>query len=160
AASLDQIKTIFACPGSTSVADLQTCLECGAWTGLFDQVEAEYSERGTFVPNGPGALQTAVNAAAADDKLLIGSGGYREEVTITTDGLSLVGCGGANNQRPVLNPPATQVEKRGIKAQNVDGLLFQSIEVGPYDSDGIFVAQAQGVSFRDIVGTGNRHSRY
>jgi hypothetical protein len=123
-------------------------------TALFDQVEAEYSERGTYVPNGAGALQAAITGAGAGDKILLASGDYVEEASITSGDLSIVGCGGATNNRPRLLAPAVQTLGRGIFAADIDDLTFQSIEIGPdttcgtppcpgnYSGDGIFVSAA------------------
>jgi parallel beta-helix repeat protein len=160
AETLGQIDSIFACPGSSTVADLQKCIECGGMNGTFDAVEQEYAESGTFVANGVGALQTAVSAASPGDKLLIGSGTYQEEVIVTADNLSIVGCGGATDDRPRVIPPVTQVTGRGFQAVGVDGLTFQSLDFFDQNSDHIFVANAQGVTFRDITGDGNRNTRY
>jgi hypothetical protein len=60
AATAGQIASIFACPGSSSIADLQKCLECGGLNGTFDALEQQYAERRTFVA-WPGAIQTAVS---------------------------------------------------------------------------------------------------
>ena len=88
------------------------------------------------------------------EKLLIGSGDYEEMVSITTNGLQLVGCGGATDTRPrivrpISAPPDTA--PNGISAGSVDGLHFQSLDFYDWDDNGIFVAGAEGVSFRDIV---------
>lgn len=160
AEAANEIDTMFACAGSTTVEDLKTCVVCGGYRGMVDAVEQQYSESGTFVANGAGAIQTAVNAAAAGAKLLIGSGTYQEEVQIATHGLALVGCGAATNDRPLIIPPVVEVTKRGIQALNVDGLLFQSLDFNNQDDDHIFVAGADGVTFRDITGDGERNSRY
>src|SRR6185503_552500 len=157
---LSQIATIFACAGAETVDDLKACLTCRGGHGMIESVDAQWGERGTFVANGPGALQAAVNAAAADTKLLIGSGDYPEEVLVATNGLHLVGCGAATDQRPQLIPPGTETNGRGIRAFNTDRLLFQSLKTFGHRSDGIFISGAQGVTFRDIVGDGNDVSRY
>ena len=81
-----------------------------------------------------------------------------------------MGCGGATNDRPrIVKSPTlrrTQDCSRGIFASNgVDDLLFQSLEVVDWDSDGIFVAgipectAGRGgpggrIVFRDIIGDG------
>src|SRR4029450_4259663 len=48
----------------------------------------------------------------------------------------------------------------GIQALSVDGSLFQSLDFFDQQNNHIFVAQANGVTFRDITGDGNRHTRY
>jgi len=155
-----EIVSMFACPGASTVADLQKCLECSGMNGMMDAVEQQYAERGTYVASGPGALQAGVSAAGAGDKLLIGSGTYQEEVTVTAPGLSIVGCGAATNDRPRIIKPTTEVTSNGIQALSVDGLLFQSLDFFDQTQNHIFVAQANGVTFRDITGDGNRHTRY
>jgi parallel beta-helix repeat protein len=127
---------------------------------MIESIDAQWGERGTYVANGPGALQAAVDAAAPDTKLLVGSGDYQEEVLVATNGIHLVGCGAATDQRPQLIPPATETNGRGIRAFNNDRLLFQSLKTFGHRSDGIFISGAQGVVFRDIVGDGNDVSRY
>ena len=59
------IGQIFACPGSASVAlPSADCVTCGGLTGMIESIDAQYAEDGTFVANGPGAIQAAVTAAA------------------------------------------------------------------------------------------------
>jgi parallel beta-helix repeat protein len=166
------LPTIFACPGSTSVTDLQECVVCGGWTATFEAVAAEYSEAGTYVAAAPGALQDAIDAASPGDKILLGSGEYVEEALIATNDLAIVGCGGATDDRPRLVAPATEVFGRGIRAFDVNDLLFQSLELGPeitcatppcpgnHTNDSIFVSGINNVAFRDIIGNGGRTSRY
>jgi parallel beta-helix repeat protein len=166
------IPSIFACPGSTSVADLQNCVICGGWTALFDQVEAEYSESGNYIAASPGNLQTAITGHSPGLKILLGPGDYEEEILIEEGDLSIVGCGGATDNRPRLLAPATQTFGRGIRAFEVNNLTFQSIEAGPdetcgsppcagnHSNDSIFVADGNNLVFRDIVGNGGRTSTY
>jgi parallel beta-helix repeat protein len=159
-ATLNQIETLFACPGAQSVADLQNCIVCNGFDGAVDALEQQYVETGTFVAHGTGAIQAAVDAASSGDKLLIASGQYQEEVLIQTGGLQLVGCGGATNDRPVISPPTPEVSGRGIRANGVDGLVFQSLATFGQANDGIRISLANGVTFRDIVGDGNLQSAY
>ncbi len=156
-----EIDTMFACAGATTVQDLKNCVVCGGYRGMVDAVEQEYSESGTYVAPGAGAIQAAVSGASIGEKLLIGGDAdYQEEVAVTTDGLQIVGCGAATNDRPRIIPPVVEVNKRGFQALNVDGLTFQSLDFFNQDEDHIFVAGANGVTFRDITGDGNRNSRY
>jgi parallel beta-helix repeat protein len=155
------IATLFACPGSETVEDLQNCVVCRGWDAVFDAAEQQHAETGAFLRNGPGALQLGVSAGTAA-KLLIEPGTYQEEVTIPAgrDGLALVGCGGASENRPRIIPPATQVSGRGIQASGVDGLVFQSLDFFNQTNDHIRIAQANGLTFRDITGDGNRNTAY
>jgi parallel beta-helix repeat protein len=171
-ASADVLASIFACPGSTSAADLLSCVTCGGLTAMIEAIDAEYAEGGTYVANGAGALQAAITAADPGDKILLASGDYTEETTISESDISIVGCGGATDNRPRLLAPAVQTLGRGIFAADVDDLSFQSIEIGPddtcgtppcpgnYSADGIFVSGGNRLVFRDIVGNGGRTSRY
>ena len=164
--------TLFACPGATDLNDLDACIRCTGLNAMFDAVEAEYSERGVYVANGAGALQAAVTGAGTGDKILLGPGEYEEEVLISQSDLSIVGCGGANDNRPRLLAPAVQNFGRGIRAFGVDNLTFQSLEAGPDDTcmtppcagnhanDSIFVGGGNNLVFRDIVGNGGRTSKY
>lgn len=155
------LKSIFACAGATNVADLKTCIVCKSWDGVLDFVAHESSENGTYVANGPGALQTAVTAAAPGAKLLIAPGDYAEEVTITTGGLQLVGCGAATGNRPhIVRPGGPGPFANGISAGSVDGLHFQSLDLDNWDDNGIFVSTANGVSFRDVHADGALNSTY
>ena len=158
--ALGQVETLFACPGAQSVADLQSCVICEGFGGSADALAQQYAETGDLVANGPGAIQAAVSAASVGDKLLIASGTYAEEVVVTTDGLSLVGCGGATDDRPRIVPPSPEVNGRGIRSNGVDGLTFQSLETFGQANDGIRISLANGVTFRDIVGDGNLQSAY
>lgn len=152
---LGYIATMFGCAGSTSVADLKECVLCAGWDAAVDAAGQQYGETGTYVPHSVGGLQAAVSAASAGDKLLIGSGTYVEEVLVTQDNLQLVGCGGATNQRPLIEAPAVEVSGRGLDANGVDGLVFQSLGVKGQDNDGIRVTSCEGVVFRDIVADGS-----
>jgi parallel beta-helix repeat protein len=161
------IPTLFACPGAETVADLQDCIRCTALTAMMAVVENQHSENGQFVHVGlavgtTGALQVGINSGTAGTKLLVESGDYQEEAVVPpgSDGMAIVGCGAHKDERPRVIPPAPQTTGRGIQAAGVDGLLFQSLDFFDQDSDHIFVAQAQGVSFRDITGDGNLNTRY
>ncbi|MGH7790659.1 MAG: right-handed parallel beta-helix repeat-containing protein [Candidatus Binatia bacterium] len=170
AEGLNQIATLFACPGAATVADLQECIICNGMTAMFDATEQQHAESGVYITNGPGAVQLAVGTgtvqavAAAGTKFLLGPGNYNEEVTIFPggDNIALVGCGAASNNRPRFNavPPGPGVVGRGIQAAGVDGLLFQSLDFFNHDNDHIRVAQAEGVTFRDITGDGNSNTAY
>jgi parallel beta-helix repeat protein len=149
--------TIFGCSQTT---DYSACLICEGWDSTLDALEQQFVESGTYVAHAAGALQTAVSAASPGAKLLIGSGDYVEEVTATADDLKIVGCGGATNDRPRIVAPMTQITGRGIQANGVDGLVFQSLEVFGQQNDGLRVSLCNGVTFRDIVGDGNLVSNY
>lgn len=166
--SLDEIKSIFACPGSASVADLQRCIACAGWDAVFDAIEQQHAESGVFVAHGPGALQLAVGTgtvqatALAGTKFLIEPGTYQEEVTIHQggDGIALVGCGAASDNRPRIIPPVSESTGRGIQATSVNGLVFQSLDFFNQANDHIRVTLGNDIVFRDITGDGNRHTAY
>lgn len=155
------LPSVFACGGSESAVELENCLLCEGWAHAVDLIEQQYAETGSYVPSGT-SIEDAVNAAPEGEKLLIAPGDYAEQVTIETDGLSLVGCGGATNDRPrLVRPEGPGPFPRGIFAAGVDGLHFQSLEVVNWDDDGIFVQGAEGgVSFRDVIGDGALNSTY
>ncbi|MEO6028642.1 MAG: parallel beta-helix domain-containing protein [Candidatus Binatia bacterium] len=182
------LESIGACPGSQTPGDLKTCVACETWDSTLDIVKAQYSETGTFVANGPGAIQAAVDASGPGAKLLIQSGTYAEDVTISklcsggpndTDpcgvdgdctpgscasphaGLQLIGCGGATNDRPFIDVPSTGGPyTNGVTGSAVDGLIFQSLNVGAWPENGMFVAGADGVTFRDIYSDALDVSKY
>jgi parallel beta-helix repeat protein len=166
--TMEEIQSIFGCPGATTVADLKECALCGGWDAVLDLLEAQYSEDGEYIANGPGVLQAAVGtgtaqaAANAGKKFLIAPGDYQEEVTIFEGGndIAIVGCGGASDDRPRIIPPVTQVSGRGFQSSRVDGLRFQSLDFFDQDNDHIRVALAEGVSFRDITGDGDLNTAY
>ncbi|MFQ5514710.1 MAG: parallel beta-helix domain-containing protein [Myxococcota bacterium] len=164
------IPSIFACLGAATVSDLQRCVVCDGWDRVLDALEHEYAESGIFVandpnaptdPNLPGELQLAVDAAAPGTKLLIESGDHPEPLVIPTDGLQLVGCGAAVDDRPRLVRPAGPGPfVNGIFAAGRNDLVFQSLELFDWDENGIFVTDANNVSFRDIVADGQLNSTY
>ncbi|MDX2169962.1 MAG: parallel beta-helix domain-containing protein [Deltaproteobacteria bacterium] len=168
AETANQIASLFGCAGAKTVADLQACIVCNGMNSVFDAIENGHSERGQYVANGPGALQLAVGtgtaaaAANAGKKFLVGSGTYQEEVTIFQggDGISVVGCGGATNDRPRIIPPVTEVAGRGIQAANVDNLTFQSLDFYNQANDHLRVTLGDNITFRDITGDGNRNTAY
>ncbi len=154
------IADMFACPDAETLQDVKDCLSLagldGIWSYMYEILESQYAEpAATLVTPGAGAIGAAVGAALDGDKLLIASGNYAEEITITTDNLSLVGCGAHVDDRPRVIPDGGGTDINGIFAANVDGLHFQSLEVFSWEENGIFVSGAQGVSFRDIVGDGD-----
>jgi parallel beta-helix repeat protein len=151
------LPSIFPCDGAATPAELASCLKCQGYRSAVDFVEQQYGETGTFVANGPDALQTAADAASEGDKLLIGPGLYEDPTTLATNGLQLVGCGGATGDRPRIVKAASCGKgscDNGIFATGVDGLVFQSLYVEGWSQNGIFVANAEGVTYRDIVGDG------
>ncbi|HYC53361.1 MAG TPA: parallel beta-helix domain-containing protein [Candidatus Binatia bacterium] len=179
------IESLFACPGATTGADVVECLQCSTLDATFEIVEQQYAETGTVVADvGASPIQDAVDAAAAGDKLLIRSGAYNESIIMKpalcvggsepgtaclgdsdcdgggtcesgSDGVSIVGCGAASDNRPVLAPPLMGADPNGITAAGVDGLHFQALELRGWDENGVFATNADGISFRDILGDGN-----
>lgn len=155
------IESLFACPGAETVEDLQTCIICENQRGaieLFTQQNGESFQ--AIVSDTSSPIQSFVDAAAAGDKLLVLPGTYEQSTTVATDGIQLVGCGAATNDRPVIVPPATDPQPDGIRSSGVDALLFQSLEVFGWENNGIFVQGADGVTFRDVIGDGNDESIY
>lgn len=152
------LPSVFACDGADTAAELADCLKCQGYQSAVDFVEQQYAETGTPVFNGPDAIENAVNAAAAGAKLLIEPGLYEDPATLEQNGLQLVGCGGATNDRPRLVKPASCPDPadciRGIFGSDLDDLLFQSLVVEGWTGDGIFVTGAERVTFRDIIGDG------
>jgi parallel beta-helix repeat protein len=156
------IASIFACEGKAeTVEDLQNCIVCGGWDGVLDILEQQYSETGTFVANGPGAIQAAEDVASPGDKLLIASGEYEEQVTVDVDGLALVGCGGATDERPNIERPGGPGPfGNGVFGTGLNGATFQSLKLSNWDDNGIFVSLSVDLVFRDIIGEGNLNSEY
>ncbi len=150
-----QIESLYACPDAETVDDLVECVQCSAMSTAFDIYDQQYNETGTFVAAGAASLTSAIGAANPGDKLLLQGGEY-----VTTgntlnelDNLSIVGCGGATNDRPHITPDAG-ASQNGLSAAATDGLHFQSLSVEAWEDNGIFVTGADGVSFRDIIGDG------
>ena len=155
-----RVETIFGCAGATNTAGLHQCLVCEGWGSVFDGLEQQYSEDGTYVAHGADAIQTAVDAAGAGGKLLIAPGTYQEEVLMSEHQQKIVGCGGATNNRPRIEPPTPEVIGRGFRSANVDGLVFQSLEVFGQLHDGFRNSFCNGIVYRDIVADGNLVSAY
>jgi parallel beta-helix repeat protein len=154
------LPSVFACGGADTILELESCLFCSGWNHGVSLIEQQYAEHAAaFVSPGASAIDAAVDAADPGAKLLILPGDYPDPSTIEKSGLALVGCGGATNDRPNLEPLTDDVS-RGIFAADQDGLLFQSLEVRNWDDDGIFVSGAENVTFRDIIGDGDLNSTY
>jgi len=167
------IRSVFACSGASTEADLQDCLICRGWDGVLNLLDAAYAEDhdAVVVAGAANAIQDAVTAATAGDKIFVRSGTYDEDpnspavdgngvnIPIGKDDLSLIGCGAATNDRPFL--PAANLEyDNGMNAVSVDGLTFQSLRFEGWDDNAIFVSTANGVTFRDIVDNGLEETRY
>jgi parallel beta-helix repeat protein len=152
------IESLFACPGAETVEDLQTCIVCENQRGAIELFTQQNGE--SFQAITSSVIGAVVDAADAGDKILVMPGTYRENVVIDVDGLQLVGCGAATNDRPVLSPPATDPSPNGVFAAGLDGLVFQSLEVFDWEENGIFVSGADGVTIRDVIGDGNDRSVY
>jgi parallel beta-helix repeat protein len=154
------LRAINACPEAVTLADIKTCIACNTWDSALSIIAGQYLETGTLVSPGTDALQTAIDAAAPGAKLLIKSGTYQEDVSVTSNvlhsGTQLIGCGGASDERPKLQPPSSGGPYlNGVFAAGIDGLVFQSLEVsGGWQENGIFVTGANGVTFRDLVTDG------
>jgi parallel beta-helix repeat protein len=150
------IESLFACPGAETVEDLQTCIICENQAGaveLFTQQNGESFQAVVSETSSP--IQSFVDAASAGDTILVLPGTYQQTVRIQTNGLELVGCGAATNDRPVISQPTVGTDiDDGIRASAVDGLVFQSLEVFGWPNNGIFVEGADGVTFRDVIGDG------
>jgi parallel beta-helix repeat protein len=154
------IESLFACPNAETVEDLQACIICNNQAGaieLFTQQNGESFQ--AIVSETSSPVQSFVDAAAAGDKLLILPGTYEESVALATDGLQLVGCGAATNDRPIFSPPAGSLVQDGMRASGIDGLVFQSLQMSEWDNNGIFVEGADGVTFRDVIGDGGADQR-
>jgi parallel beta-helix repeat protein len=154
------LPSVFACGGAETAAQLESCLLCEGWNKAVSIVEQQYAEDAdAFIAPGANAIETAVNVATPGTKLLITSGTYPDPATIEISDLQLVGCGGATNDRPNLEP-ATPDVSRGIQAAGQTDLLFQSLEVRNWDDDGIFIQQGERLVFRDLIGDGAFNSTY
>lgn len=161
---------LHACPYAATVEDLKECMVCGdsnsVWAQVNEILAHQYAETGSLVSPGADAIQNAHDAASVGDKLLIASGTYNEDVEVSTNGIQFVGCGGASNDRPVIEPGGGSGTSRGFNALDVDDLVFQSLTPNNWDSDGIFVSGVSDVDFadnvvmRDIVADGEINSRY
>ena len=201
ALSAPELESIFACPGATTIADLENCAVCTNFAHILDILEQQYSEGGTFVAHagGVGELQAAWDSATTDgEKFLVGTGTYTSDpldvglddpvISITQTGTcnggdtpgatcsnlgdcpgAAISCDGASpagvqfvgcmetatGQRPILAPDAApNSHSNGVFAANVDGLVFQGLEVFNWEGNGIFVTDAEGVTYRDIYGDG------
>jgi len=93
---LSEYKSLYGCPGATSLDDLEQCVEATAIAALLEIVDNEYGEDGTLVTPGTNAIQTAVNNGDPGEKFLIGSGTYAEGIVLPQGvcSISAVPCGG------------------------------------------------------------------
>lgn len=151
-------ESIFACPGAITTADLVECAVCTSAESSFDILDITYNETGSIVTP-TGGLQVAVDAASADDKLLLLSGDYEEEVTLPA-GL----CnGGDEDGNPCLDEidPALRCPNGGTCESVVDGLSIVGCGAGSNDrprlippggsgSDGIFAIAIDGLTFQSL----------
>ena len=142
------IESLFACPGATTVADLQACIVCGMQQGaseLFVQQNA-----GTFhaIVEPTDDLQGTIDTAPEGSTLLLMPGDYDQPLVIQTHGTALVGCGAARNDRPRIIAPPGSTSGSGIFAANVNGLHFQSLEIIGWPDNGIFVRDACDSRYR------------
>jgi parallel beta-helix repeat protein len=162
------IESMSACSGSTTVADLSACV-IGEGYGYGAHVAAlAYGEKATVLSNAD-SVQAAADAAADGTKLLLRSGTYAQSVFLDRGNLEFVGCGSAQDERPLF-VPASAGDTNGFNATSappqlpLENLIFQSIAFGEvgnaWAENGIFVSGADKLLMRDLTGEGDRSSVY
>ena len=162
------IEVMSACSGSTTVADLSACV-IGESYGYGAHVAGlAYGEKATVLSNAD-SVQDAADAAADGTKLLLRSGTYAQSVFLDRGNLEFVGCGSAQDERPLF-VPATAGEANGFNATSappqlpLENLVFQSLAFGEtgnaWAENGIFVSGADQLLMRDLTGEGDRASVY
>ncbi|KAG7111233.1 hypothetical protein HYQ45_011738 [Verticillium longisporum] len=88
-------------------------------------VEASYGRSPTRVKEGQ-SIQRAINRAQPGDTILVGKGTYREQITISKDGIRLIG------DKAILRPPVTAPKKpNGCVGLAGDGTAAGICIIGP-----------------------------
>ncbi|EEY17981.1 conserved hypothetical protein [Verticillium alfalfae VaMs.102] len=88
-------------------------------------VEASYGRIPTRVKEGQ-SIQRAINRAQPGDTILVGKGTYREQITISKDGIRLIG------DKAILRPPVTAPKKpNGCVGLAGDGTAAGICIIGP-----------------------------
>ena len=162
------IEVMSACSGSTTVADLSACV-IGEGYGYGAHVASlAYGEKATVLSS-TDSVQTAADAAADGTKLLLRSGTYTQSVFLDRGNLKFVGCGSAQDDRPLF-VPASAGDANGFNATSappqlpLENLVFQSLAFGQagnaWAENGIFVSGADQLLMRDLTGEGDRESIY
>ncbi|MFP6664367.1 MAG: right-handed parallel beta-helix repeat-containing protein [Deltaproteobacteria bacterium] len=163
------IESLPACSGSQTVADLYSCAIGESYAYGVDVATIAYAES-AIVLSPSDSVQAAVDSAAAGSKFLLRKGTYEQATVITSGDLSFVGCGSAEDDRPLFLPPAGGTETNGFNATSPNGqpplenLVFQSLAFGsdenPWDENGIFISNANNLLIRDIYANGGNVSVY
>ena len=166
--STSLIKYMSACSGATTVADISACVISEGYGYGAHVASLAYGEKATVLSNADN-VQTAADAAADGTKLLLQSGTYAQSVFLDRGNLEFVGCGSAQDDRPLF-VPASSGDANGFNATSappqlpLENLVFQSLAFGEagnaWAENGIFVSGADKLLIRDLTGEGDRESVY
>lgn len=102
------------------------------------------------------SIQEAVDQAAPGDRIFIRPGVYRETVTISKPGITLVGLGQRDGMHgiPVIENPGGADD--GIKVTSAaTGVEIANLVVRGFEENGIYLRGVAGFALRDIVAVDN-----
>jgi plastocyanin len=91
------------------------------------------------VPEDHDTIQSAVDAAAPGDMVLVGPGVYEERVTVTTDGLTVRGT---DRNEVILDGGFELVN--GIEVLGADGVVVENMTARNYTKNGFFWTEVDG----------------
>ena len=100
---------------------------------------AEWTGRTLNVPQGYPTIQTAVDAAMPGDLILIDRGTYREEVTVTTPGITLRGV----DRNEVIIDGEFQ-RANGVRVLAADGVVVENMTAVNNTSNGFYWSSVRG----------------
>jgi parallel beta-helix repeat protein len=100
-------------------------------------------------------IQSAVNAAAPGDEVLVFSGVYREAVTVTTPGLTIEGAPNANVVLEGSGQAWNGISVEGAPGAPLDGFVLSNMTVRDFVYNGVMLVGVNNFALENITAVNN-----